>query len=198
MLESPCNWLLMLDSDNILTDPNTIERLFAHRQPFISALYYRRHPNYNPAMWKLAPKPSPEGGKYQPILDWPKGQLIEVDVIGMGCCLIHRRVFEKIQELPAENFLNPQVICEKNHWTHFHREEEKPEQCPECGSTQLKVKKDWFEWTLGRNQLGVSEDFDFCEKVKKAGFPILIDTSIICHHDVSAMVGDKGIVGYPI
>lgn len=95
MLEKGCEWLFFLDSD-VIVPPNIIEKLMAHKQPIMSALYYRRYPPYNPSMWKLAEHPKPEG-KYTPIMSFPKGEIVEADVIGMGACLIHRRVFEKLE-----------------------------------------------------------------------------------------------------
>jgi GT2 family glycosyltransferase len=47
---------------------------------------------------------SPEEG-YIPVVDYPEG-LIEVDVTGAGCLLIHRSVFEK---LAYPWFLHPRV-----------------------------------------------------------------------------------------
>jgi hypothetical protein len=44
------------------------------------------------------------------------------------------------------------------------------------------MEEPYFDWTQGRRQSGISEDFDFCEKARKAGIPIHIDTSIRCGH----------------
>jgi hypothetical protein len=49
-----------------------------------------------------------------------------------------------------------------------------------------KVGFPWFKWTrdteLAGSGKGVSEDFNFCEKVKDAGFDIIIDTVVQASH----------------
>ncbi len=49
-----------------------------------------------------------------------------------------------------------------------------------------KVGFPWFKWTrdteLAGEGPGMSEDFNFCEKVKSAGIPIVIDTSVKASH----------------
>jgi hypothetical protein len=44
------------------------------------------------------------------------------------------------------------------------------------------IERPWFRWTEYYTPDGTSEDFDFCVKAKKAGFPIFVDTSIVCSH----------------
>jgi hypothetical protein len=40
----------------------------------------------------------------------------------------------------------------------------------------------WFQWTEGYVLGGVSEDFDFCAKIREGGFKIIVDTSMVCRH----------------
>ncbi len=111
-LETGAKWLLFMDTDN-LPPEDGLERLMSHNLPIVSGLYYRRHVDRpgtapHPAMWKLVPegaemtcpacgaKHTVKPGKYQPILNPPPNMLVEADAIGMGFCLIHRRVFEKV------------------------------------------------------------------------------------------------------
>ncbi len=65
-----------------------------------------------------------------------------------------------------------------------------------------RIEEPYFEWTQGRKPNGVSEDFDFCEKVRKAGIPIHVDTTVRClHGDYSAIAWDgkrQRIVGAPL
>lgn len=44
-----------------------------------------------------------------------------------------------------------------------------------------RIKEPWFYWSQGREPGGVSEDFYFCEKIRKH-IPIYIDTSVRCGH----------------
>jgi len=51
------------------------------------------------------------------------------------------------------------------------------------------IKPPWFEYRhnpLART--GLSEDLVFCEKAKKAGFPIYVDTAVECGHIMTARV----------
>lgn len=84
--------LFFLDSDNIAEAPNAIQRLISQELPIVSGLYYSKK-GY-PGMWRL----TPDGRSYNAITQFPTEHLIEVDAIGMGCCLIDLRVFDRIQE----------------------------------------------------------------------------------------------------
>ncbi len=45
-----------------------------------------------------------------------------------------------------------------------------------------RLKDPYFLWTQGREEAGVSEDFYFFEKVREAGIPIHIDSTVKCRH----------------
>ena len=45
-----------------------------------------------------------------------------------------------------------------------------------------RIEESFFLWTQGRDPEGVSEDFYFFEKVRKAGIPIHVDTQVRCEH----------------
>jgi len=94
MQESGAEYMFFLDSDVILPN-DAVVRLLSHNQDIISGVYHVRHNPITPAMWKESPE---FPGKYNPIVGYNEGSLIDVDSIGMGCCLIHKRVFEKLEE----------------------------------------------------------------------------------------------------
>lgn len=50
-----------------------------------------------------------------------------------------------------------------------------------------KIKKPWFDWTFKPGKGGYSEDLFFCRKVRKAGFSIIVDGRVKCHHYGLAM-----------
>jgi hypothetical protein len=88
-LECGAEWLFFLDSD-VIPPPDTIHRLIAHRQPIVSGVYCRRSPPAGiPVMIK--------DGQW--VANPPMNTLIEVDVVGAGCLLIHRSV---LQNLPPQ------------------------------------------------------------------------------------------------
>lgn len=90
-LEAGVDFVFMLDSD-VVCPPDTILRLMAHRQPIVSGVYYRRSPPHGiPVMLKRQPN-----GSTQWLQQLPPQGLIEVDLVGAGCLLIHRSVLEKL------------------------------------------------------------------------------------------------------
>ena len=91
VLEVGAQWLFFLDSD-VIPPADTILRLMRHNQPIISGLYFRRSPPEGvPVMMK------PVGNW---IVDFPENSVIEVDVVGAGCLLIHRSVLERFKQYP--------------------------------------------------------------------------------------------------
>jgi glycosyltransferase involved in cell wall biosynthesis len=129
-------WLFFLD-DDVIPPPDAIEKLARHELDIVSGLYYRRHVPVEPVALRNVP-----GGR-QYVRDFKPGDVVEVDVVGAGCLLIHRRVLEA-------------------------------------------VPKPWFEWLCDREDLPksqqISEDYAFCEKAKRNGFRIYLDTSVQCDH----------------
>lgn len=113
---------------------DALTRLLADDVPIVSGFYVKRFPPFWPVPMRRVTK---EG--YTSILEYCDG-LQEVDVVGGGCLLVKREVFEAIP-YPWFDYLSPQ-----------HRG--KP----------------------------VTEDVPFCEAVKKAGFPILVDFDVKCGH----------------
>jgi len=85
-LEGGFTHLFFLDSD-VIPPPDTVPRLLAHRQQFISGVYHRRSPPHGiPVMLR----------KGQWIVKYPPNRVIEVDLVGAGCLLIAREVLEKL------------------------------------------------------------------------------------------------------
>lgn len=139
MLSGPFQWMFFLDSD-VAPPRDAVRRLLAHRQPIVSGLYARRSPPEGiPVMLK--------DGKW--IRDYQPNALVEMDLVGAGCLLVHREVFEKV---PPQRPGHP-----------------------------------WFDWRV--NMAGhlppgecLSEDFTWNAWVRKHGYRILVDTSIVCRH----------------
>lgn len=82
------DYLFFLDSD-VVPPPDAILRLLRHRKPVISGMYCRRSPPHGVPVaqkngqWVTPPEPG-------------KDPLMEVDVCGAGCLLIHRSVLTDI------------------------------------------------------------------------------------------------------
>jgi hypothetical protein len=85
-LDGGFEWLFFLDSD-VVPPPDAIHRLIAHQKPLVSGVYCRRSPPHAvPVMIK--------NGTW--LTNLPPSGLIEVDVVGAGCLLIHRSLLEKM------------------------------------------------------------------------------------------------------
>lgn len=84
--------------DDIVLPPDALMKLLEHNQPIVSGLYFARKQPHTPQMYRLA-----EGhdDKYWPILDWQKGETIEVDAAGFGCMWTSFEVLENIQRKPG-------------------------------------------------------------------------------------------------
>lgn len=139
--------IFFMDAD-IVPSPDALTRLLSHGLPIVSGLYRRRLPPYEPMAFVKRPPPQSPSSAKQPhfgVVRRGKGKVLQpismkgprlrnVDVVGAGCLLIRREVFEKV---PAP----------------------------------------WFtsEW---REEGHLSEDFSFCEKARKVGYRIAVDTAV--------------------
>lgn len=86
-LESDCDYMLFLDSD-MVPPADMLIKLIRHDKSIVSALAFRRVPNYEPCIFK---------NDMEFYLDYPK-DLIEVTGVGMACTLIKKEVFEKVPQ----------------------------------------------------------------------------------------------------
>lgn len=86
------DYLFFIDSDCVL--PNgTLQRLFNHKKDIVAGMYFQKSGLHCPVIYTRNEK-----GTFDVILDYPENQLIEVDGIGMGCCLIKTSVFKDIKD----------------------------------------------------------------------------------------------------
>jgi hypothetical protein len=168
-LKQGFEWIFFLDSDVILPD-KALEKLFSHKQPLINGMYKAKKPGgFFWAVWMRIK--SPEGKEaFAPISTWT-GRLIQCDVIGTGCMLVHRSVFEKIRE----KFPGIPLFL----WTKDR-------------NPKLLDKLDLPDPLMRE----VSEDFFFCLLAKLSGFPMIVDTEIKCGH-ISVIKVDESTVTLP-
>lgn len=116
-LQSDCEWALSLDTD-IGFEPDVPYRLLeqAHPElrPIVSALYCGRIATFAENGAALPPRIVPmffnrrPNGMYHTV-EALKTVTQEIDGIGMGCALIHRRVFESF---PNQDGARPWFACE--------------------------------------------------------------------------------------
>ena len=140
-LKENCGALLMLDTDQIYYNQNTILKLLQvleSGKPVIGTVLHRKYPPFDPLVFRFG-----EQGLVK-VPDWEvySGGTIEADAVGCGCMLYDMQVFKEIA------------------WPWFEdiaRQEPDAENAP-------------------------GEDINFCYKLKSAGFPIWVDTSIEIGH----------------
>lgn len=133
------DWLWFIDTD-IVFDPGTHLRLLEAadpvERPIVSAVYYAEWTDDGTvapvwAVWR--------DDELKPVSSVPEDmELVRLAGVGMGCCLIHRTVLERMR---AES---------KDPWPWF-------------GHDAINTAK-------GVKRLG--EDFTFCLRALRAGFPI--------------------------
>ena len=88
-LELGAEWVFFLDSD-VIPPRDAVLRLMSHRQPVVSGVYCRRSPPHGlPVMIK--------NGQW--VTQFVSGSVIDVDVVGAGCLLIHRTVLGALPPL---------------------------------------------------------------------------------------------------
>lgn len=91
--KSKCDYIFFLDSDVIIPQ-NTLAILLQDNLPIVSGVY-RNKIDFLAAAWRKVEDPRIEG--YSPIKEYDQSSPINyVDVVGMGCCLIQAKVFDKI------------------------------------------------------------------------------------------------------
>lgn len=108
-LEGGAEWLLLLDSD-VIPPPDVFFQLQRTGRRVVSALYLVDHDVPQPAAWVLdddSPSSVRVDAKGNVIVDddgdprrigRDETGLVTVDAIGLGCVLVHRSIFEKLEQ----------------------------------------------------------------------------------------------------
>lgn len=95
-------WLFFLD-DDVVVPWDTMIRLLEHKLDIVSGLYFRRsQPIGLPVMMRRVEKINEKNEKVivpEFVTQFNAPDLIEVDYVGAGCLLIHRRVLERTMEV---------------------------------------------------------------------------------------------------
>lgn len=150
--ETKSDWLLMIDSDELLTVSN-FDRLctVAHDKlrPVVSGLVFAAfggpfdpHPMPVPTIYQ----DGPEG--FIPLNLYPKDTVFQIDAVGTGCLMVHRSVLEAIRAAADEN--------QGPDWAWFW---------------DGPIKGNW-----------IGEDMLFSRRIRSLGFPIFVDTGVILPH----------------
>jgi len=154
-LEAKCDYIFFIDSDMILPKL-TLERLYDMNVPVASGLYFAKSPPYLPVVRDFIE----DRFIFKKIIDF--GKIIEVGGVGMGCCLIKKEVFDKL-EYP---------------WFKFEWKKFAPSAYEE---NDLEAKDRVYQ---------ESEDLGFCKAVLESGFKIYLNSDIVCGH-VGGVVNEE-------
>lgn len=179
VIELKAKGVFFLDSD-VIPPRDALVRLVDHGLPIVSGLYYKKQAGregdikgiYVPAMWAKSSNPDAPG-KFAAVADFPKGRLVDAEVIGMGACWISRRVLEE--------WIRCESCGDLMGWK--DQSGERLYSCARCKTDPNRVW--WFYFSKDRTPApgeGMSEDFHFCQEARRLGYKIIVDTSILCGH----------------
>lgn len=98
-LESPCEWLFMVDTDMVFS-PKTLPALLTQAdpetRPIVGGVAMTLvEGELRPSMYLVRREPT---FGFSPLKEWPKDSLFRVDATGCACLLVHRSVFKKLSE----------------------------------------------------------------------------------------------------
>lgn len=190
------DWIWWLDDDTIPPD-GALSQLLETGKDFVAGLYYNaRHP-FNPLAYI---RNDPWG--YKAIYNFPKGTLFRVDSVGMGCTLIHRSVYERIQ---AEHvcYVRPNGSFSVIHKSKVYNQN-LPELAKQPPAMQEFISSGWLcqrvalpemdderAWPYYQMEYVRTEDHYFCELAGNVGIQPWVDTSIDCGHVKTHTYGYK-------
>lgn len=183
-LESKSEWLFWIDADTIVPF-GSVRRLLGTQKKIVSGLYYSKHSPHNAIAYYKTPE------AYKPIdfdSTWERGELLKVDAVGMGCCLIHRSVFEEFSKMyiPMQE---PNGSLSLMHKDDFIKDDKLPEYDFDekvVGNYRMIKMKDVtltnYKYPYFALEHGRTEDMWFFERIGRLGMEVWLDTSIECGH----------------
>lgn len=214
-LESPCDWMLMVDDDMILPFGdsawyrtytgfnfdekfmalNTLDRLMSHGKTVVGALYFGRHPG--------APAVFNEGASDSTVSIYarqgPHDEIRATKWVGTGCMLVHRSVFldieKKFPNLARKNNKrggNWFTSTEANVMRQLYQLRQELSEGPLDGQKAYKALEGVtaaIALAEHENILGFGEDVSFCMRAASSGHPAYVDLGLICGHLGTAVYG---------
>ena len=88
-----CTHILFMDTDQVYSDPEMIQKMLAHDKPVVGAKVHRRYPPFDPLLLRGEP-----GHLYSvPDQEIEAGGLVDVSATGCGCILYDMEIFQKIK-----------------------------------------------------------------------------------------------------
>jgi hypothetical protein len=191
-LKAKADWLLWLDTDNVY--PNgAVRRLLDTQKTLVTGLYFLKYEPFHPIAYQRAPD-----NRYYPIEDWRRGEILPIDMAGMGACLTHRSVYEDIAQkyVILQRFEGSTFPFWKGDIKGRLPDEYNPKKPPQVinGWYQSQVFRPNHEvknFPFFVTEYGRTEDIVFWEMAARAGHAGFCDTSVVVKHRTDAEVDDQ-------
>jgi hypothetical protein len=186
-LKTDCTHILWIDSDMLLQDmtwsealQRMVKSLEETGESIVSGLYRAKQAHgFNYAAWKTAPPEMNQKG-YVHVQGWG-GNWFEADVVGLGCCLMKRRVLEDLMK--QRDYAESTV---KN-----LKEKYKSEI---SGVEHLITFEEPVHWETPDTE---SEDFSMLQKARKLGYKAWVLTDIKLSHEAKVVINTSGSFRVP-
>lgn len=187
--KSTAEWLWWIDSDN--PPPiGALHRLLSLQLPAVSGVYFSGTAATEMGMIAYVRNKQGAYNSLNKVRQYEKGELLQVDAVGMGCFLTHRSVYEKIQEDFAvyQRHSGGMMVIRKDQVSGEEPSLVEPEHEyskqmvdgifyePMVQVTHTKAKFPFFMCQFMR-----TEDMHFCELVRDSQ-EIWLDTSVEVPH----------------
>lgn len=190
-LKTTSEWLLWIDTDNNIPIGG-IRRLLDTKLPVVCGLYYQKTDGHKPVAYWLLPN-----NRYKPIKGWKRGELVPIDMAGMGATLVHRSVYEEIERqfIPVQRWTGGIALV--------HKDDITGELPDDFGDVSPRIvngvyqesmikpdhKIDYFPHYI--MEYGHTEDVTFFKNVCRIGIQPYVDTSVEVDHLTSRRVNGK-------
>lgn len=89
-LKDGFDYVLFVDDDTLFPE-DAVARLVGHRKDIVGGLVFRKDQPYHPTIYRAVTQ-----WAYEPIIDYEREALMQVDAIGAACTMFSRRALESI------------------------------------------------------------------------------------------------------
>lgn len=176
MLQMHAGLLFFIDSD-IRLRPDTFQILYDSHLPIVSGAYVTRSPP-----WKICARVN---SQYLSFEMYKKAhQFYAVHEVGMGCCLIDRRVFLRLAAKINEWFCLADHTNDAGKYVLTYTDKEAIAANWKCVKCQNTLVCPFFKNTMGYDKnYGLGEDWYFCKIARELGFDIYLSNQAVVDHE---------------
>jgi len=179
-MEGDADYVFWMDNDTV-PPVDAIVRLLEARREITAGVYFNTNEPHLPIAYVRQ-----EDGFYFPVPYRPGG-LSQVDSVGMGCTLIHRSVYEKIESGYTLVQLPNAVLYPVLNENIMDRKYAKPDKKRYVRGGYLhiplsKIENDNRYWPFYALEHGRTEDHWFNELAAGVGIKPWLDYTVICEH----------------